>query len=179
MDGQMTIFDLVNKGQDSYMDRINKTLDTIAKEEDLLEKSIYVRENYGKKSGELTSYSICLYEPEYPPLKEGVHGGSSIVTFKEEDKLIFMLSEKDEIELPKEGERLKDSIAISKESNALEELIRNIVIYRIRNYKSSAKFSCCSRFKECSDARKCIHPNRLYATGCTYRKNLENGKIFY
>ena len=40
-------------------------------------------------------------------------------------------------------------------------------------------FGCCSRFKECSKEGKCVHPDIIYATACSYRKNLDNGKIFY
>lgn len=40
-------------------------------------------------------------------------------------------------------------------------------------------FGCCSRYKECSDAKKCIHPDKERAEHCQYRKNLESGKIFY
>lgn len=44
---------------------------------------------------------------------------------------------------------------------------------------SGEQFGCCSRFMECSDARKCIHPDALFAAACIYRRNLENGKIYY
>lgn len=40
-------------------------------------------------------------------------------------------------------------------------------------------FGCCHRYVQCSDARKCIHPNLVLAFGCGYRKNLEAGRIFY
>lgn len=40
-------------------------------------------------------------------------------------------------------------------------------------------FGCCSRFNECSDYKKCVHKNKLFAYGCLYRRNLESGKIFY
>lgn len=40
-------------------------------------------------------------------------------------------------------------------------------------------FGCCSRFIACSDEMECIHPNHLFALGCAYRKNLDQGKIFY
>lgn len=40
-------------------------------------------------------------------------------------------------------------------------------------------FGCCSKYLECSDAKKCIHDDKLYSTSCMYRKNLESGKIFY
>lgn len=60
--------------------------------------------------------------------------------------------------------------------NCLMECMR----FGINNYiPKAAGFACCSRYKECSDAKKCIHPNRLYAKACQYRKNLEEGNIFY
>lgn len=43
----------------------------------------------------------------------------------------------------------------------------------------SVEFGCCSKYLECSDARKCVHENSDYAEGCAYNKNLKNGKIFY
>ena len=47
------------------------------------------------------------------------------------------------------------------------------------NLFSLEKFSCCSKYLECSDQKKCIHPDLIYALGCYYRKNLSDGKIFY
>lgn len=41
------------------------------------------------------------------------------------------------------------------------------------------RFGCCSRYEQCSDARKCIHPDFILSRACAYRKNLESGKIFY
>ena len=39
---------------------------------------------------------------------------------------------------------------------------------------------CCSRYVECSDAKTCLHPDFLYASGaCMYKKNLDAGRIFY
>ena len=40
-------------------------------------------------------------------------------------------------------------------------------------------FGCCSRYIQCSDAGKCLHPDLQYAKACLYRKNLEAGRIFY
>jgi hypothetical protein len=41
------------------------------------------------------------------------------------------------------------------------------------------EFGCCSRFRACSDARRCLISDSEYATHCAYRKNLESGRIFY
>jgi hypothetical protein len=44
--------------------------------------------------------------------------------------------------------------------------------------KASDHFSCCHRYRECSDAGRCVNsPNR--AVNCGYNKNLLKGKIFY
>jgi|LSQX01.1.fsa_nt_gb hypothetical protein len=40
-------------------------------------------------------------------------------------------------------------------------------------------FGCCSRYLECSDQRKCIHPDIKFARGCMYKLNLEKGQIFF
>lgn len=40
-------------------------------------------------------------------------------------------------------------------------------------------FGCCSRYEECSDAKKCVHPDPKFALSCWYRSNLADGKIFY
>ena len=58
--------------------------------------------------------------------------------------------------------------------------IKENIVYCLRNYHSKTKsFGCCSRFIECSDAKRCVHVNKLYATSCAYRRNLEAGNIFY
>ena len=44
---------------------------------------------------------------------------------------------------------------------------------------SGTMFGCCSRFNGCSDAKKCIHPDRNYAKNCWYQENMKQGKIFY
>lgn len=41
------------------------------------------------------------------------------------------------------------------------------------------EFDCCSRYEECSNARKCINPNPDMALGCGYRKIMKQGRIFY
>ena len=42
-----------------------------------------------------------------------------------------------------------------------------------------SSFGCCDLYTQCSDKKKCLHEDLLYATSCMYRKNLERGKIFY
>lgn len=40
-------------------------------------------------------------------------------------------------------------------------------------------FDCCGRYEECSDAMHCIHPDPKAAVGCSYKRNLAEGRVFY
>ena len=40
-------------------------------------------------------------------------------------------------------------------------------------------FGCCYRYRECSDAKKCLYPDTIDYENCAYKQNLENGNIFY
>lgn len=66
-----------------------------------------------------------------------------------------------------------------------EEIIKRILdgakIVFEECYKEGAVdiFGCCSRYVECSDQNKCIHPDIKIAQGCIYKTSLEKGKIFY
>lgn len=40
-------------------------------------------------------------------------------------------------------------------------------------------FDCCSRYEACSDALRCIHPDPKMSIGCTYKRNLAKGRVFY
>lgn len=77
--------------------------------------------------------------------------------------------------------RIKDSYETLDFYN-LDELIemaKKAIFAELELYEPTWTFGCCSKYEQCSDARKCIHDYKLYAKGCQYRKNLENGLIFY
>ena len=57
--------------------------------------------------------------------------------------------------------------------------VHDILDYSVNTFEPSDKFGCCSKYIECSNAKKCLHENLFYAKACFYRKNLESGKIFY
>ncbi len=44
---------------------------------------------------------------------------------------------------------------------------------------SEHTFDCCSSFRKCSDTLECVHKNNSLFDGCTYRKKLEAGVVFY
>lgn len=60
-----------------------------------------------------------------------------------------------------------------------EQLFREIILYYVEHFEPADRFGCCSKYRECSEARKCVHANQFYAKACWYRMNLEDGKIFY
>lgn len=41
------------------------------------------------------------------------------------------------------------------------------------------EWDCCHRYVECSDMKRCTHPDMHEGIKCGYRKNLADGKIFY
>lgn len=45
--------------------------------------------------------------------------------------------------------------------------------------KSPTQFDCCSRYIQCSDALRCIHPDPSLGVGCRYRRVLKSGRVFY
>lgn len=58
----------------------------------------------------------------------------------------------------------------------LERLMRD----RLENYKSTEPtYGCCHLYVECSNARKCLSKDKMYATACSYRKNIMAGRFFY
>ena len=57
------------------------------------------------------------------------------------------------------------------------ELLHQVLNAEIDAYP--ADYGCCAKYKECSDAKRCILTNPDIALRCIYRKNLKRGKIFY
>jgi hypothetical protein len=85
---------------------------------------------------------------------------------------------------------LKITSAIINHKNTWIQLEPEYLLERIKDcftelyqrcIKDSIKdpFGCCHRFIECSDKRRCIHNDKLFARGCMYRENLNKGLIFY
>jgi len=54
-----------------------------------------------------------------------------------------------------------------------------IITQKILGNYNNDEFGCCHRYIDCSDAKKCVHPNKLESLGCMYKRNLEKGLIFY
>lgn len=40
-------------------------------------------------------------------------------------------------------------------------------------------FDCCHKYLQCSDAKECLHDDKIRALACTYKNKIENGIIYY
>lgn len=193
MNEQLSLFDTEDI---SFYEKVQNILDKIIFSHDLPINSIHLYSNIssrGKNAGCQTSISICIFEPEYPPrkdIKETPGKNFIIMNIKDakdnEIELLIRTKQYDSIELPCTA-RIKViksdksflHIFFKKNDVSVFNYIEENILYCLANYESSNSFGCCSKFIECSDARKCVHENKIYSMGCKYRMNLENGKIFY
>ena len=146
----------------------------------------------GKNKGQEMSKSICIYEPEYPLIKEDIDNpGKNFVVLniqaKKHVELLIRFSQFSNITLPKyakihelKSDKTFKHIIFEYSDLSILEYIKENILYCLKNYRTKeSSFACCSKFTECSDAKRCLHENKLYSTACMYRYNLENGKIFY
>lgn len=192
MDNQLSFTDFLTN---TFENDLQDLLDKIIIEEELPSKSLHIFSNKsstGSNAGNETSKSICIYEPDYPSTKVDIDnpGRNSVVLNIQMDQSIELLIRKhqfDSLRLPSTA-TIKNIPSDTTFTHVIFEIndtniipyIKDNILYCLSNYSSKAKtFGCCSRFTECSDAKKCVHVNKLYSTACSYRKNLESGRIFY
>ena len=176
--------DYVEISEEEYVgwkEELQKELEKIILEQKLPDNSLGLRKN--KKS-----YSLCIYEPDLIEGKRSVDRYTVIIGIEEEflkskpDLLKLELKNKvlSSLEIPIDAEVVSTHIRINKNSCNLIQYLSLCTKCALDNYTSNTgSFACCARYEECSEAKVCIHPNRLYSTACAYRKNLESGKIFY
>jgi len=161
----------------------------------LPENAVFLFENTsnsGENMGGTTSKSICINEPNYPPVSvETPVLNKSAVVMKvskngnQETELAIRNLQFNAIDLPVTAyvKGVKSDILfthiIFPDLGGLPDYIKQHIYYCVDHYESSEKFGCCGQFIQCSDAMKCVHVNKLYAKGCAYGKNLEKGEIFY
>lgn len=173
-----------------FQEKIISILEKTIAEKELPEKSLRMRKN---KNRNVDSYSILISEPPYPLGSERLGGEQSVMKISlksnsyEIDVLIKVF---ENIVLPdsatyKELKKIGDNpqhviVSFSTDITDFYSYVESVLLYRLSHYRTAeATFSCCSQFIQCSDAKKCIHENKLYSTACTYRRNLESGRIFY
>lgn len=183
MDEQLSLFE----NNKNYTDSIFEILDQISKEMELPKDSLRLTKQDNKNEGQ---YVVEIFEPEFPEivvggvrkgvtssvvlLKEAVtkkdQGKLTIVVLKSRYSTIEKKPAECEIKYPESSEYV--TLVYNGPSEEYFETIRDIVTNRLKRYSSSASFGCCSQFSECLEKKKCVHVNKLYSTGCMYRRNL-------
>lgn len=194
---------------DDLLGKLQQLTDELVKANELPDRGVIVEPTIGRAEnnrGQVISYSITANEPDYPATEEDLldknRHHSLFLTIKAPSAKIWQgLVEiqvgavflekfppppdslkvyKQNSEKTQEKEAYDDRFRIPLDSANLIEWVRDVVQFKISNYVTAApSFGCCSQFEECSNAKKCIHPNRMYSTACSYRSNLEAGRIFY
>ncbi|MEI8200112.1 MAG: hypothetical protein WCG21_08620 [Eubacteriales bacterium] len=173
---------------------ITKILNEIIEKRKLPANSIYLNSNVsskGKHEGKLISNSLCISEPEYPvdPQKKKSQNKSYVImNIKNQKNIELLIRNKQyaDVLFPSsatlkelKSDKIYKHIVFERDNEDFYEYLKANVNYCLDNYKSSNSFGCCSRYEECSAAMTCLHENKLYSTGCYYRKNLDSGRIFY
>lgn len=174
-----------------WVTMIEDILKDIVNTEELPENGLFLQANTGRSGDKIVSYSVCIFEPDYPLGNEKQIPTSNALVMnirEKKSRLEMMVShvQADDIELPMDAEKKRTpsatytSIIMDKDSVNLEDYIKRNCDYVLSRYVSKASsFACCSKFIECSNAKKCVHENKLYSKACQYRMNLEAGRIFY
>ena len=79
-----------------------------------------------------------------------------------------------------EKELARYDVIFRMDSEELLPYFERLMRYRLAQYKSKEPtYGCCHLYEKCSDAKKCISNKKIYATVCAYKKNLDEGRIFY
>ncbi|MBS6701485.1 MAG: hypothetical protein KH284_07760 [Clostridiales bacterium] len=120
----------------------------------------------------------CMQLKEFLFARIKTTGTNQYVSFSSKFKTLF-----DDINIPYSQIKSSPDFVRIKLSD-FDEFLKNQsapdILQKIyMNAFSFDPFGCCSRYLECSDLKRCVHPDIVYATACQYRKNLENGAIFY
>lgn len=171
-----------------FEEKLISLLQDIITSEELPAGSLYLLTN---PSG--ATKSICVHEPDYPANSHNVDrvGKNDVfMLLKYEENEVVSLKIRDsyfsDLNIPDSAAKTKKpsdgsftNILFRTDDLHIFDFIKSVVLIGLERYESTSSFGCCSKFELCSNARKCLHENKLYSKGCKYRKNLESGKIFY
>lgn len=150
-----------------------------------LEQILRVRENVSLQvspmKGKVTAASIGFFDPSGTNRSLWITVGAKKTKLEWKSTYLFTVDSFGEYykdaEL-KNGKRIVESLSCPSDLKRFEQLILDIYDYRERETKGKL-FDCCHRYLECSNQRRCIHPDQEMAACCTYRRKLLQGVIFF
>lgn len=177
---------------DFLKERIIHVFNDLASEFSLPQNSFCITDNFsqaGTRTGKLISTELDIVEYAYPPDRHNSISKTSLILYIKPNPSFFeLLIRHDHFQkLPQPAtaqvknvsDKLYTHLLFAFDDVSILEYISANTRYCLSSYSSSNTFGCCSRYKECSDQKQCVHVNKLYAYGCQYRKNLESQNIFY
>ena len=168
--------------------KINEIINELIQKHRLPEQGLYLLSNSGAKN---TTYTLVINEQPYPVINKNVisrsmiilnfipvNGGISELIIK--NKFIDVLPYPTSLNYKEvKSDKINTHLLMFNDDINGLEYIRKLIEYCLNVYESSVTFGCCGKYNECSRLKECIHENKLYASGCMYRKNLEKNKIFF
>ena len=181
-----------------WIDIINRVITEITKKEELPSGALQLIENLSRDKEKVSSYSVAVLKPDYPKgVNPNGRAKNTLLNIKSASKKndtadTLIVSIPDSV-LPMVNSRFpnvplvkkkSDSLTranIASDSDELKDFFHFIVKAVLDKYftEGSDAFGCCSRYEACSDAKKCLHENKLYARNCIYGAHLADGRIFY
>lgn len=183
-----------------FENRLKEFCEQVTEKLNVFPNKIICSESKGsteKNKDEIISFFVQIFEQSYPFDKSNPGTASSILRITAKNPTeVFITSHSlanhvngfcvqsnvvvKESFNKKDGSFQNASYRFVDTDDIYFEFIEMCVKFSLENYISTAgKFGCCGRYKECSETKKCIHPNKLYSTICEYRKHLEKGEVFY
>lgn len=193
LDDQEVDLKLVNNIDNPFEQQVLNILNDVISIKHLPPNSLFICSNISKKVN-VTSKTLCIFEPPYPLTEHYKlefndkyanfrYTKTGDVQFRVKDVAIKQMSIPEHMSLVKKTSKQDQNhtyITLSPDDPFTLDFIKSLTLITLSHYMSKKKsFSCCSKFNQCSDAKECVHENKLYSTACTYRRNLENGRIFY
>lgn len=188
----------INMFETGWIDIINRVITDITKNEELPSGALQLIENLSRDKEKVSSYSVAVLKPDYPKgVNPNGRAKNTLLNIKSASKKndtadTLIVSIPDSV-LPMVNSRFpnvplvkkkSDSLTranIASDSDELKDFFNFLVKAVLDKYftEGSDAFGCCSRYEACSDAKKCLHENKLYARNCIYGAHLADGRIFY
>ncbi len=188
----------INMFETGWIDIINRVITEITRNEELPSGALQLIENLSRDKEKVSSYSVAVLKPDYPKgVNPNGRAKNTLLNIKSASKKndtadTLIVSIPDSV-LPMVNSRFpnvplvkkkSDSLTranIASDSDELKDFFNFLVKAVLDKYftEGSDAFGCCSRYEACSDAKKCLHENKLYARNCIYGAHLADGRIFY
>ena len=167
---------------------INEIITELVNKYKLPSDGLCLIENKGTKNN---TYTFVINEQPFPVINKNVVSRSMIifnfvVVKSGITELIIKNKLVDKFPYPStmtvkevKSDKLNHHLLMFNDDNNSKEYIKDITEYCLSIYESSSTFGCCSKYNECSKLKECVHENKLYSTGCMYRKKLEKNIIYF